>query len=93
MQGEVVVDPGQQVLAPADHLGDGAAGEVGRGELRHPEVGAGQPPAGERVVQAAAGQPDGVTLGHGVTIVSAAGGMMHPGRTLGRGDEPAVPNR
>ncbi len=74
----------EQVLAAADDLGDGAPGEVGGGVLRHPEVGVGQRAAGQRVVQAAAGEPDGVSLGHGVTIVSGTDGMMHACRTLAR---------
>ena len=39
------VDPGEQVLAAGDGLGDGGAGQVGGGELRHPEVGARSAPA------------------------------------------------
>jgi len=64
VQGEVVVNPGQQMFASADHLADDAAGEIGGGKLRHPEVGGGQLLAGECLVQAATGQPHGVTLGH-----------------------------
>ena len=78
VQGQVAVGPGEQVLAPADDLDDGrrrgrwwrAAAPGGR--LRSAA-------AGERVVQAARGQPDGVTLGHR-PIIPRVGPRGRPGR-------------
>ncbi len=58
-------EAGQQVLAPADHLLDDPSRQVGGGELGHAEVGAGQEPAGQCLVQPPGGQPDGVALRHG----------------------------
>ena len=59
------VDPGEQVLAAGDGLDDGAAGQVGGGELGDPEVGAGEH-AGPRsaAVEPPGGAVDGVALRH-----------------------------
>ena len=83
VQGQVGADPGQQVLAAADHLLHGLAGQVHGGQLGHPEVGPGQGAAGQRVVHAPRRQPDRVTLGH-VTMLSRSGGMKRAGRALKR---------
>ena len=45
VEGEAALDAGEEVLAARGDVQDGAAGEIGRGELGHAEVGAGQQPA------------------------------------------------
>ena len=78
-----VAGPDEQVLAPADRVVDGDAPQVERRPLRDAEVGTGEGPAGECIVQAARGAPDGVTFGH------RAGGPSDAGRTRPR----AAPRR
>ena len=58
------IGPGQQVLSAGDGLGNRLAGQVGRGEPGHPEVGTGQHPAGQRRMQLPGGEPYRVSLGH-----------------------------
>ncbi len=67
------VGPGQQVLPAGGGLGHRLAGEVGRREPGHPEVGAGQHPAGQCPVQLPRGEPHRVSLRHARQPMAAAG--------------------
>ncbi|OLB64539.1 MAG: hypothetical protein AUI10_10605 [Actinobacteria bacterium 13_2_20CM_2_72_6] len=58
----------QQVLAATSGLPHGRAGEVGGRQRRYPEVGGGQPLAGQRLVQRLRGVPDGVAFGHATIL-------------------------
>ncbi len=95
VQGEPALDPGEQVLAAGGDLVHGAPGEVGGGELRDPEVAAGQRPPGQRVVQPACGEPDRVAFGHGASVTRLA--VQMPARiadsTRASGKPPRLPRR
>ena len=80
MQGQVAVDPGEQVLAA--RLTTSVTARPDRSAVASCGTRKSDPVStrpGQRVVQAAPGQPDGVSLGHGVSIVSRRRGMMPAG--------------
>ncbi len=84
VQGVAVAEPEQLVLAAGHDLLDPDSGEIGGGERRHPEFGAGQVLSRQRLVQASAGPPDRVSLGHRSSLRLPS---RRPGRP-GRGASP-----
>gem|GEM_PF-4440288 len=76
------VHPDQQVLAAGNCLGHLAAGEICRGISRDAEVGAGEHPARQRLMQPVRGLPHHITLGHACQHASASAGAGVPGHGL-----------
>ena len=72
MQRQPALDAGEHVLAARHDLEHPAAGQVGLGVLRHPEVRAHQHAVRQRLVHALGRQPDGVALGHPVSPAACA---------------------
>jgi len=64
VQGEVVGEAGQQMLAVRDVSQHGAPGQVGRRMGGHPEFAHGQHTVTQCVVETASQRVHGVTLGH-----------------------------
>jgi hypothetical protein len=68
VQREVVAEAEELVLAARDHFAHGNAGQVGRRQRGHPELGSGQHPASKHLVQPLACPPDGISLGHDLIV-------------------------
>ena len=68
----------------------GGAGQVGGGELRHPEVGAGQHLPGQRAVEQPGGAVDGVALRHGAAVPSGCRDEAGGGQRLAQRRRPAA---
>ena len=73
VHGDTGVGPGQQVFSAGDGLGHRLAGQIGRREPGHPEVGAGQHLCGQCRVQPPRGEPHRVSLRHASQLTAAAG--------------------
>ena len=68
VQGEVVAEAKELVLAARDHFAHGNTGQTGRCEGGHAEFGSGQHAASKHLVQPLAYPPDGVSLRHGLIV-------------------------
>jgi len=64
VQGPAVIEAGQQVFTAGERLDHGAAGDIDRGELRHPELAGREHGSAQRPVEGPRGQPYGVTFRH-----------------------------
>jgi hypothetical protein len=65
VRAQVAVEAGEQVLADTDNSVHLAAGEIVLHPTRMPEFAMEQSVTGQRGIQPACGEIDGVTLGHG----------------------------
>ena len=74
-------EPGEQVLAACEHLGDRLAAQVGGRQLRHAQVAHGELLPAQRRVEPLRGEPDGVALGHQQSRLVAADGGQLPSHT------------
>jgi hypothetical protein len=68
VEGELVAEPEQLVLAARNYLAYANAGQIGRSESWHTKFRSGQHPAGKHLVQPLARPPDGISLGHGLIV-------------------------
>src|SRR5690349_25088799 len=75
--------PHEQVLSPADDFADRLTGEVDGGMLRHADVAGGELLPGERSMEPACGEPDGVSLGHAQSIRRPLGWDWKPASRSG----------
>ena len=68
VQGEVVAEAKELVLAARDHFAHGNTGQTGRCEGGHAEFGSGQHAASKHLVKPLAYPPDGVSLRHDLIV-------------------------
>ena len=68
------VEAVEDVFAAAEHFEGGVAGEVEGGELGPAQVAAGEWAAGEHLVEALGGAPDGVAFRHGARLDARGSG-------------------
>ena len=73
VQGEVVREPGEQVLAVRDVLEDLPTGQIIRRVRGYPEIALRQLAPAQRGVQTAGQRVDGVTLGHAPIVLLSSG--------------------
>jgi hypothetical protein len=64
VQGVVVAEAEELVLAARNHLAYANAGQISRRQWGHPKLGSGQRPASKYLVQPLACPPHGISLGH-----------------------------
>jgi hypothetical protein len=72
VQGEVVAEAEELVLAARNHLAYPNAGQIGRSQRWHPKLGSGQHTASKHLIQPLACSPDRVSLRHGLIVPSRA---------------------
>jgi hypothetical protein len=70
VQGELIAQPEQLVLAAGGHLAYANPGQIGCRQGGDTEFRSGQDPAGKHLVKAAACPPDCISLGHGLIVPS-----------------------
>jgi hypothetical protein len=68
MQGELIAESEQLMLAARDHLAYANAGQIGCGESWDPELGSGQHAASKHLTQPLACPPYGVPFWHGLIV-------------------------
>src|SRR5215217_2740409 len=68
VQGEVVAEPEQLMLAAGDHFAYAKAGQIRCRQGRDTEFRSRQHAAGKYLIQSPACQPDGVSLRHGLIV-------------------------
>ena len=68
VEGELVAEPEQLVLAARNYLAYANAGEIGRSQSWHTKFRSRQHPAGKHLIQPLACPPDGISLGHGLIV-------------------------
>jgi hypothetical protein len=68
VQGELVAESEQLVLAARDHLAYADACQIGRCQGGYAELRPSEHATGKDLIQPPAGPPDGITLGHGLIV-------------------------